>query len=457
MENLWKRENCVQYVDLFDSMHGTGDRNDVAEIDEVSKILLPVTFLKNNIKSTGSRVRGNEYFAAGDWNMAMEMYNKSLRSADVDSENVALVHSNRSACFFKLKMFAEALVAIEMAKTAKIPDRLLPKLEQRRQKCQNELENRTWTRQPEYQPKLDFEANKKIPCLANVVEMRCDQKFGRHLVAIRDIQDDKIILVEENFAVSRTDDFSVCYTCFRGMFSNFLACDQCTSVMFCSIECKTQNQTHKWECGTFFGMRFFDRPEANGTTRTRLITQTVLNAISAFSDVEHLMQFVENTLREDPDQLPTSLHDQVSNYHFFFKLKKRMVTALDDVKRLYMNTISLPKIRVLFDSEEKRRFLMHLVAHHSFIVAANSIGPDGRCEVINVFSLFNHSCESNIITKSHDNFSICKTTRSIKKGEQLFINYLNPAERKSPTERRQEALKLSWGFECTCRKCVHND
>ncbi|XP_037048043.1 SET and MYND domain-containing protein DDB_G0273589-like [Bradysia coprophila] len=459
MENLWKKENSIKYVDMFDCWEGNGERNDLTEINETSNKLETIKFLKNNTKSTESRLLGNNYFAKNDWHMAMDLYNKSLRSAEVDSENVALVYSNRSACFFHLNMFAEALVDIELAKKGNLPDRLLPKLEQRRKQCLKELANPMIRRMEESQPKLDFEANKKFPCLANLVEMKYNQEFGRHLVASRDIPDGKIILLEKYFAVSRTDDFSVCYTCFRSIFSNFLACNQCTSVMFCNIECMKQNQTHKWECGTFFAMKFFDKVQTqqpDGTTRTRLIAQTVLNAISTFSDVELLMQFVETTLGEDPDQLPTSLHDQVSNYHFFFKLKRRMVTPLDEVKRLYMYTIALPKIRALFDSEEKRRFLMHLVAHHSFIVAANSIGHDGTCKVVNVFSLFNHSCVSNVNKTSHNKSFICTTTRPVKKGEQLFINYLNPAEMKLTSDRRQELLKLSWGFECMCQKCVHN-
>lgn len=452
MENLWKKENCGKYVDLFGSTVGNAERNDLAEVDEISNKLRSINFSKNNQKSTESRKLGNEYFLNNDWHTAMELYNKSLRSAEVDSENVALVYSNRSACFFKLNMFDEALIHIDLAKKANLPDRLLPKLEQRRQKCLDGLANST--RQAEYEPRLDFEANKKFPCLANVVEIRLSQEYGRHLVAKRDIQGGKIILLEESFAVNDTDNFRVCYTCFRSMFSNFIACDLCTSAMFCSIECMKQNQTHKWECNTFFGMKFFDNTE--GVTRTGLITETILNAISTFADIELLMQFVQTTLQEDPDLLPTSLHDQVSNYHFFFKLKRKMTTTLEDVKRLYMMTISLPKIRALFDSEEKRRFLMHLVAHHSCVVAANSIGHSGNCKVANVFSLFNHSCEPNVRKESHNKLSVCKTTRSVRKGEQLFINYLSPAEMNLPNERRQEILKSSWGFECSCQKCVHN-
>ncbi|KAG4079341.1 hypothetical protein HA402_008033 [Bradysia odoriphaga] len=200
MDNLWKNENSIKYVDLFDSMQENGERNDLIEINETSNILNTIKFLKNNTKSTESRLLGNNYFAKNDWHMAMELYNKSLRSAEVDSENVALVYSNRSACFFHLNMFAEALVDIELAKKENLPDRLLPKLEQRKKQCLNQLSNSTIRRMEESQPKLDFKTNEKFPCLANVVEMKYNQEFGRHLVASRDIPDGKIILLEECFA-----------------------------------------------------------------------------------------------------------------------------------------------------------------------------------------------------------------------------------------------------------------
>lgn len=453
MNNLWKKEitqNHTRYVDLFDGIQEDEQTADVFET------MGSITFQKSNRESTELRMRGNELFATKHWSRAMFWYTQSLCFAEVGTENVALAYANRSACFFNLKMYDEAMVDIELAKKENLPDSLLPKLEKRMQECFELLG--TVEREQEHQQKLDYEANQNFPCLADIVEIKYNQELGRHLIAKCDIPFGKNILMEEHYALNRMDECSKCYTCFCAN-SNFIACEHCVRVVFCSRECQDQNQAHEFECGTYFGfMCYPDDPQLQrGTVRTKLIIQTILIAISTFSDVERLMQFVENTLREDPEQLPTSSHDQISKYHFFFKLKKRMVVPLDDVKKLYNFMISLPKIRALFNCEEKQRFLKNLVAHHTFIVDTNSIGDDKSSSVINVFSLFNHSCEPNIIEQTFGKVEGCMTCKPVKKGEQLCINYLSPDDIMLPKENRLAMLKTGWGFECKCQKCGSTD
>ncbi|KAI1326961.1 hypothetical protein F5Y16DRAFT_217094 [Xylariaceae sp. FL0255] len=43
-------------------------------------------------------------------------------------------------------------------------------------------------------------------------------------------------------------------------------------------------------------------------------------------------------------------------------------------------------------------------------------------------------------------------TRDIKKGDQLFIDYINAAGSET-TEERRERLRQGWGFDCHCPKC----
>ncbi|XP_055326474.1 uncharacterized protein LOC129580257 [Sitodiplosis mosellana] len=451
---LWRKETIkgqTTFIDLFVTLPDDDKWNDESMNEMKTK-----KFRKNNKKSSESRELGNEIFAANNWSDAMECYNESLRFAEVGTENVALAYFFRSACFFKLNMIDEALADIELATKEKIPDHLLPELEQRKQECLELVE--VVRREPEHPPELDYEANKHYPCLVNKVDIKCNQQFGRHLIANSDIPKGKTILLEEAFAVSHIQDSSICYTCYRATFSNFLACEQCTNVVYCSLECKKRNKTHEWECGTFFGMRCFnDVEKQKNLHRTRLIIQTVLTAISTFRNVEALMRFVETLVRGDggdPDKLPTSLDDQFSKYHFFFKLKKRMRRKpLSDLKRVYTCILFLPKIRDMFDTLEKKRFLMHLVVCHTIIVDSNVMEFEEGLTVRNVFSMFNH-CEPNVKVNTSGKLTYCTTTRPVKKGEQLFINYLSPDEMKLPKEKRQEQFRYNWGFECKCEKCA---
>lgn len=454
MDIFWRKEifkGQTRHIDLFAPLEEHEKWNDKTMDESMDE--LRIVYRKSDKKSVESRELGNAEFAAKNWTGAMEYYNQSLRFAEGGSENVALAYSNRSACFFKLNMFDESLADIELAKKEKLPKRLLPKLEQRQKKCFELLEMAK--REPEYPPELDYPANKNFPPLANKVDIKCNEQFGRLLAANDDIPKGRTILLEESFGISHIQDSSMCYTCYRAIFSNFIPCDHCTNVVFCNAECKKRNKTHALECGTFFGMKCFEDEEIqNNIHRTRVIIQTVLNAIAMFPNIETLMRFIDSIVREDPDKLPTSLNDEFSKYHFFFKLKKRIVRPIYDMKRLYKCTLLLPKIRNMIDSLEKKRFLMHLVSYHAVVVDSNIFPIEEGFAVRNVFSMFNHSCDANVTVNASGKICYCTASRALKKGEQLFINYLKPDEMKLPKEQREDILDKFWGFKCKCRKCA---
>lgn len=87
MESLRKKEttkNHIRYIDLFASLQ---EENELT--DERMHRLEAIKFQKDNNKSTACRKRGNDAFKAGNWEQAMEWYNKSLCLAEVGSENIA--------------------------------------------------------------------------------------------------------------------------------------------------------------------------------------------------------------------------------------------------------------------------------------------------------------------------------------------------------------------------------
>lgn len=90
---------------------------------------------KSDEVSLQNRNHGNQIFQFRMFGPAMEMYNESLCTALPGSQNVSLAYGNRSACFLRLKMFAECLKDIELAKEAGFPEHLMPKLDQRKEDC----------------------------------------------------------------------------------------------------------------------------------------------------------------------------------------------------------------------------------------------------------------------------------------------------------------------------------
>lgn len=230
----------------------------------------------------------------------------------------------------------------------------------------------------------------------------------------------------------------MCYTCFR-VCMTCLACPNCSDMTFCSVDCKNRNQIHKFECGTF---------HSHLQHELRFEIKALLIAIVSFSNVDDLIQFVEDTLLENSEKLPMSLNedDLKSKYHFFFKLNTSAPHdfALKSAYIVYEYAISLPKIHDLFNNDRKMHFLMHLIMHHCLNSKTNSDASENSKFVGYVSSLLNHSCAPNVISLFLGNSIICVTGRPIQKGEQLFTRY-SYSNRNSPTN--------DWGFDCKCEKC----
>lgn len=70
-------------------------------------------------------------------------------------------------------------------------------------------------------------------------------------------------------------------------------------------------------------------------------------------------------------------------------------------------------------------------------------------------SLFNHSCDSNVMIWDVDNKLCLFAARPILAGEQLFVSYGVHFDDTTLPERRQK-LKKSYKFECDCIACVKN-
>lgn len=107
----------------------------------------------------------------------MEYYNQSLRFAEKNSVNISFAYSNRSACFFYMGKYNECLKDIALAKKNNYPRIKIQKLNEREILCLEQLKEKPENHE-DIVPKLDFESNKKFPCMANVIEIRYNEEFG---------------------------------------------------------------------------------------------------------------------------------------------------------------------------------------------------------------------------------------------------------------------------------------
>lgn len=438
MLKLWEKDGD-RYVDLINSELRNLEKDLLND-----KVAMSISERKDNEISTQLREKGNKEFDLERYDTAKAFYDKSLKFAETGTKNVALAYSNRSASFFKMQMYKETLVDIELATNENLPADVAKKLQNRKTESIALLP--TCEQPSEHLCGLNYKPDKNFPSMANVVEIKYNEEFGRHLVAASDIPVDRMILYEDQYIKNMIDESVIlCETCWTEN-TNFIPCTQCSSVLFCSNDCMNRNQFHKYECreGIRRGFKF--------------LNYSIFLAIEAFEDVTDLMAFVEEVLLEPPDKLPPSLHDSKSKYHLFFKLAITGITLFHPLLRAHTHFTTLMKvvkIAILFETEEKRRFLMHLIVHHYLVLNSNVFANEKAESLYMLTSLFNHSCEPNISNRYNRNYMHCKTIKPVKKGDQLFISYIDNLN--ASTAERQNELKRLWNYICECPKCRSTD
>lgn len=114
------------------------------------------------------------------------------------------------------------------------------------------------------------------------------------------------------------------------------------------------------------------------------------------------------------------------------------------------------------NSSNTQRLLFNLAYRHVNSIAVNAFSEEIKCSAGGLctrFSIFdtlcriNHSCSPNLEHfLDDDDRTYCVVARPIKKGEQVFINYVCQMEFLS-TQERKKYIKENWDFDCKCQKC----
>lgn len=440
MNILWQKESNSEGANFVDLLKGypkifiASKKHDFhgKKVEPIKNNQISQMFFKMGREICRKQPKNEENFQ-----QAVEFYNQSLRFAEPNSDNMSLAYASRSACFFNLKKYEKCLVDIELAKKTNYNG--TNNLDERKNRCLKMKRE-----EPEFEPKLSFPSNKDRPSLANTLKIKIDKKYGRTIVTDNAIQIGQTVLMEESFStVGTNSDRSFCDTCLK-FGQSFIPCHKCTDVMFCDQRCYEKNNIHKMACGSIY-----QRLE---NSEIILLIKTILCAMDAFPVAENLMEQNIDLEQGTSSQL---------RYKTFLKLLALPGKADIKLNEQYQYAMDIPAINNYFDTEQKRRFLMHMTLQHMRILRTNAfVHPIEHLSVefssiFNTVSMFNHSCTPNLCLTPFRNLQIGVTIRPVKKDEQLFITYRPLLEIYSKTtEERQESLKKNMGFECECSKCV---
>lgn len=411
-------------------------------------IMKPQVNPKTNARAKEYRLKGNGKVDDLEWRDAIEWYNKCLCFAEKGSENFGLAYANRSLCFLKLKMYKKCLNDIKLAMNADYPHSKMEKLNVRRAFCLNQLKQGNQTEDDE--PKLDFPEHELFPGIANILNIECDKQYGRHLVATCNIEVGKVVLVEEAFVSTpvMSTDKMVCSKCFKDMM-NFIPCHKCNNSMYCSETCKETDEFHNMTCG--------EKIESTEHF-AQFVARSLALAVDHFPKIGNMIEFVEDVVKDKKKCAPLSMVNFESKYRAFLKcmvyLSGEERKKLNEIGyKIFFQAMKNDDVKIKIKTNEDARFLMHLTLRHLYIIKCNSFQNKMSGGIFLVQKHLNHSCAPNLLQYFTANKTICFTSRSIKKGAQLFITYGNEEFWLEPTFVRQEVLLANFNFKCECEKC----
>lgn len=195
--------------------------------------------VKSNLESDNLRADGNKFYSQKKFFDALLKYNQSLCSAVPGSENVGLAYANRSAIYFEVKLYENCLKNIRMAKKSRYPEKSLEVLTKRKEKCVESM-----GKQSDKLPnswdffKLSYPPNKKLPFIVDYLEVKQDEKYGRHIITHRDLKVGDVVSIEKPFSsiliseskflkIPELNIYQRCSNCLKENALDLMPCDSC--------------------------------------------------------------------------------------------------------------------------------------------------------------------------------------------------------------------------------------
>lgn len=416
---------------------------------------VPFRVAKSNERSQELRRSGNQFFSLKnkDYVKALEFYNQSICAAKTGSEDLAIGYANRSAIYFEWKKYDLCLENIRRAKQCGYPERLAEKLNKRELECQKFLNDKHETSDEEDEdivltPKLSFPPHARVPFIANCLDMKESDEFGRYIVANKDLKVGQVVAIEDGFCTLTLPcvRYQRCANCLDESELDLIPCQHCASTMFCSDECAIEafDSFHRYECPVIdFIHELFNSIQLSAI-------RVALCALKSFDCIADLQRFTSDpacetinafTLDYSRDPMPKSelykpIHTLETNQkkRSTAELFQRAVVTAVIRKALFEMT---PLNELLQSDDEIHLFTELIFRHlqtastnfHRLETLANTMDPINLDDVsygsgaYGFCSLINHACSPNIVRLPIGRRISVFVLRPIKAGEQLLDNY----------------------------------
>ncbi|KAG8042031.1 hypothetical protein G9C98_000022 [Cotesia typhae] len=421
----------------------------------------------------------NYYLTQGDNGLALVSYTEGIAYAPLNSKELAKGYANRSAITCEIGLHEDSLKDIERALDIGYSDDLKAKLYVRRarnllslnENMRPEVEEaiseaRRWASLMTYPQKKKIENilknimdvvekpdlpddhlsfttpsnNSKILRASDAIAIKYNDKFGRHIVATRNIDAGETAFVHESYAavIVPKHFYRFCWYCLKKVFSG-IACHQCVNVIYCDENCRDAawKEHHHIECPVITSMVLENMKETEF-----LALRIFVKAFKEMGSIKNLQDHIDK-LNSITDPINKLLTDGV----------------FDDTK--YASVFGLTSdTSFVWSSPTYTYHLKSIFIVYYLAVTSNNILDkkitDFKDLANDEQALFIGSfCDFNMCHYMSGNKIALNAVIMIKKGEQLSIDYGAYFQLK-PTLERRSFLKARYNFSCNCVACVND-
>ncbi|KAH0557872.1 hypothetical protein KQX54_012505 [Cotesia glomerata] len=474
---------------------------------------------KCDVKAKWMLDKAKQGFSSMSLGKTVEVYNTAMSLALPGSKLLAHAFANRSIVLSNAAMYGESLKDIEHALKANYPDNMKASLFARKAKNLLALnptadiedtlnEARQWALKMNDKEKnklldnLDKLKTKKykkpvkerdnrmfVPSPPNdnpiikdtsaAITINYSEKFGRHIVATRDMMAGEVVSVKRAYALVLSSEyrFKLCWNCSKHCWSS-VPCNKCSNVIYCSEECRNVawKDYHDIECSILHGLlsSVHDYEDI-----ILMSLRLFIKAIKEFGTVKALyesVQKIDSTEDSIMKSFTNGIYDD-KKYASVYPLCRRPMNTRIKVqcagKALqYMYFMALTsdvfgkKMKNMDElgNYEYAVFVGKLLYYHTVLSNTNgyaihvpSTNKLLKCGgLLNPLeSLYNHSCDPNMSYFVCLDMATFITLQPIKKGEQLFISYGQEFHDMTTSKRREE-LQNERSYWCDCHACINN-
>ncbi|XP_057331962.1 SET and MYND domain-containing protein 4-like [Microplitis mediator] len=324
--------------------------------------------------------------------------------------------------------------------------------------------------------------NPRFKNTSGAITVNYSDKFGRHIVATRDIKAGEALCVKKVYALILLEEyqFKRCWNCSKHCWSS-VPCNKCSHVIYCSEECRdiSWNEYHDIECAILnailYTTQFYEEISL-------MSLRILIKALKEYGTVEALYEDVQKmNSMEDPimQTLSDNTYDDTKFASVYalnrkpMDLRFQVQTGLKALQYMYAMALTTDvfgkKMKSMTELANNKwvvfigKLLFHqtvLSSSNMFAIAANSDNleedlPQCGGVLIPLESLYNHSCDPDIQRFDCRDLTTFISIHPIKKGQQIFLNY-GPDFQDKPTSERRAKLENVRSYWCDCIACVND-